>query len=269
MNDYNALKHQIENLAPWFHNVHLPGGLETAPDHPFGDFPAYKWEQIAPHLPDDLSSAEVLDIGCNAGFYSVELAKRNATVTAIDVDAHYLKQAEFVTSLFDLEERISFHQMQVYDLIKLDKQFDIILFMGVFYHLRYPLLALDIISSKVKKTLVFQSLSLNEKTEHEPVGNFNFDQRDLMLEKGWPAMAFIENSFSGDPTNWWIPNPSAIKAMARSCGLKFSQNPGPEIYFFEPDPEKTNITEGWNKSEFLSAIGEKWLSEVDIKIKKG
>jgi tRNA (mo5U34)-methyltransferase len=211
---------------------------------------------------------EVLDIGCNAGFYSLELAKRNANVTAIDVDLHYLKQAEFVTSLYDLQDHINFYQMQVYDLAKLDKQFDIILFMGVFYHLRYPLLAMDIITPKVKKYLIFQSLSLEQEEDHQPVGNFYFDQRHLMLEKGWPSMAFIENNFAGDPTNWWVPNPAAIKAMARSCGLRLLHQPEREIYIFEPDPQKTSILEGWDRSELLSALGKDWKDEVAVKTGK-
>lgn len=44
MSDYDALKHQIEVLSPWLHNIHLPGDIQTAPDHPLGDFPAFKWE---------------------------------------------------------------------------------------------------------------------------------------------------------------------------------------------------------------------------------
>ncbi len=67
----------IEELKPWFHNLHLPDGQETAPDHPLGDFPAFKWKQIAPHLPRDLAGWQVIDIGCNAGFYSFELARRD------------------------------------------------------------------------------------------------------------------------------------------------------------------------------------------------
>ncbi|MEJ7797768.1 MAG: DUF1698 domain-containing protein [Solirubrobacteraceae bacterium] len=67
----------------------LPGGRCTAPDHPLGDFPAFKWQQIAPHLPQDLAGARALDIGCNAGFYSFELARRGADVLAVDVGEHY------------------------------------------------------------------------------------------------------------------------------------------------------------------------------------
>ncbi|HEX2099456.1 MAG TPA: DUF1698 domain-containing protein, partial [Candidatus Synoicihabitans sp.] len=66
------------DLAPWFHNIHLPDGTQTAPNHPLGDFPRFKWQQIADHLPHDLTGWRVLDIGCNAGFYTVELARRGA-----------------------------------------------------------------------------------------------------------------------------------------------------------------------------------------------
>src|ERR1700709_1603183 len=75
-------------LAPWFHNLHLPDGTETAPNHPLGDFPAFKWAAISQSLPDDLTGMTALDIGCNAGFYSIELARRGAKVTAIDKDPH-------------------------------------------------------------------------------------------------------------------------------------------------------------------------------------
>ncbi len=268
MSDFDALKHQIEVLAPWFHNIHLPGGLETAPDHPLGDFPSYKWEVVSQYLPLEMSGYEVLDIGCNAGFYSLELAKRNARVTAIDVDRHYLKQAEFVAGLFGLEDKISFRQMQVYDLAGMDRHFDVVLFMGVFYHLRYPMLALDIIASKVKRLMILQSLSLEIEEEIEPIDDFSIEERSLMLEKGWPVMAFVENCLSGDPTNWWVPNSAAIKAMSRSSGLQFVHSPGHEIYFFEPDPDRETIEKGWNRSEYFSATGKEWIDEEKDKTGK-
>ena len=84
---------EIAKLGPWFHNLHLPDGIETAPDHPLGDYPAYKWHELAPHLPENLSGWRALDIGCNAGFYTFELAKRGAQVTGLEIDSHYLEQA--------------------------------------------------------------------------------------------------------------------------------------------------------------------------------
>ena len=72
----NDLEQRIKELSPWFHNLHLPDGTQTAPDHFLGDFPSYKWREIASCLPEDLTGWRALDIGCNAGFYSFELARR-------------------------------------------------------------------------------------------------------------------------------------------------------------------------------------------------
>jgi len=70
-----ATQSAVAALAPWFHNPHLPDGVQTAPDHFLGDSPTFKWREIAPHLPEDLHGWRVLDVGCNAGFYSFELAR--------------------------------------------------------------------------------------------------------------------------------------------------------------------------------------------------
>lgn len=86
---------QIRALALWFHNLHLPSGQQTAPDHWLGDFPRYKWERLAPFLPPDLKGWTTLDVGCNARYYSIELARRGASVHAIDIDPHYLRQARW------------------------------------------------------------------------------------------------------------------------------------------------------------------------------
>jgi tRNA (mo5U34)-methyltransferase len=103
---------EITALAPWFHNLHLPDGSQTCPDHSLGDFPNFKWQQIAPHLPEDLTGWSALDIGCNAGFYSFALARRGAHVLAIDSDPHYLRQARWAAVQFGLQDAVDFQQMQ-------------------------------------------------------------------------------------------------------------------------------------------------------------
>ena len=162
------LQAEVDGLGPWFHNLHLPQGVQTAPEHPLGDFPASKWETIAPFVPEDLSGWKVLDVGCNAGFYSFELARRGAQVTAIDLDPHYLRQAEWAADLFGLKDRIEFRQMQVYDLARTQEEFDLVWFMGVFYHLRYPMLGLDIVSRKTNRLMVFQTMTAPGEEVFEP-----------------------------------------------------------------------------------------------------
>lgn len=262
----NSLQQQIEDLGPWFHNIHLPDGTPTAPRHAFGDFPNFKWKEIEPFIPADLRGWQVLDIGCNAGFYSIELAKKGAQVLAIDVDPHYLKQATWVARQFNMEGQIEFRQMQVYDVARLEQSFDLIWYMGVLYHLRYPLLSLDILSQKLKRMMIFQTLTMPGEEVAQAPEDLNIMDRDKMLQPGWPKMAFIENKLAGDTTNWWAPNHSCIEAMMRSCGLQVTHRPGHEMYVCSPDPAHQGQAQGWNRSEYLSATGQDWQEAVAAKV---
>jgi tRNA (mo5U34)-methyltransferase len=247
----------IDRLGPWFHNLHLPGGMETMPNHPYyGDFPRRKWERIAPHIPEELSGWRALDIGCNAGFYTFELARRGAHVTAIDVDAHYLDQARWAAGQMGLTDQITFRQMQVYDLAREADAYDLVWFMGVFYHLRYPMLGLDIVTEKVKRLLVFQTLTMPGMDETDTPENLEMTERERMREPGWPAMSFIEHRLAGDPTNWWAPSHAGIEAMLRAAGMRVVGRPGEETYVAEPDPERPSAMRTWNRGEYLAATGQ-------------
>lgn len=225
---------EIAALGPWFHNLHFPDGTETAPAHFLGDFPRYKWQALAPHLPLRLDGWTALDIGCNAGYYSFELARRGARVTGIDVDPHYLRQAEWAAKELDLEEAIEFRRMQVYDLAGEDEKFDLVLFMGVFYHLRYPLLGLDIVSRHTRRVMVFQTLTVPGMEVYPDTWDRPINDREALRDPGWPQMAFIEHRFASDPTNWWVPNHAAVQAMLRSSGMEVTAYLGHEIYLCKP-----------------------------------
>ncbi|MBD0331216.1 MAG: TIGR04290 family methyltransferase [Chitinophagaceae bacterium] len=261
------LKEKIETLKPWFHNLHLPNGVRTAPDHSFGDFPKFKWDQIKNKIPRNLEGWTALDIGCNAGFYSFELAKRGADVLGIDLDPHYLKQANWAAKILQLNHKVTFKQMQVYDLAKTRRIFDIVIFMGVFYHLRYPMLALDVVTQKVRNILIFQTLTMPGKHVMNTEEDMKLTQRKKMLKKGWPLMAFIEKRLANDPTNWWAPNHSCILAMLRTCGLNTVANPAHEIYIAKPDMKFKSVAKTWNSSEYLSAIGQEWMNKLEQKVK--
>jgi tRNA (mo5U34)-methyltransferase len=241
------LQPDIERLAPWFHNLHLPDGTQTHPTHELGDFPTCKWRLIAPHLPADLRGWTVLDVGCNAGFYSFELARRGAAVTAVDCDPHYLRQARWAAGRYGLAGSIEFQQRQVYELVQLRRRWDLVLFLGVIYHLRYPLLGLDIVSRCTERLLVMQSLTM-PGLEVEPVpDNLALQEREQLTQPGWPKMAFLERSLAGDHTNWWAPNHACVEAMLRSAGLAIVGRPGHEIYLCRPEPESR--MGGWATSE--------------------
>jgi tRNA (mo5U34)-methyltransferase len=252
-----ARAREITALGPWFHNLHLPDGSRTAPNHPLGDFPSFKWEQIAPHVPKDLTGWSALDIGCNAGFYSIELAKRGARVLGIDVEPLFLRQAEWASHEWGLESALRFEQMQVYDLRRRAESFDLVLFMGVFYHLRYPMLALDIVASCVRRLMVFQTLTMpgDEVSTSTTVDRDVMDRAEF-LTPGWPKIAFIEHAFAGDPTNWWAPNHAAVEAMLRSSGMRILGRAAHEIYLCEAEHDReiwAHTTRG--AEELASATG--------------
>jgi tRNA (mo5U34)-methyltransferase len=228
--EQDRLESEIAALGPWFHNLHLPDGTETAPTHFLGDFPRYKWQALAPHLPKRLDGWTALDIGCNAGYYSFELARRGARVTGIDVDPHYLRQAKWATRELGLQQVIEFRQMQVYDLADENERFDLVLFMGVFYHLRYPVLGLDIVARLTRRMMVFQTLTTPGMEVYPDTWDHPINERDALNDPGWPRMAFIEHRFASDPTNWWVPNHAAVEALIRSCGMEVTSHIGHEIY---------------------------------------
>src|SRR5690606_8268555 len=149
-------------------------------------------DQIEPHIPKRLDGWTVLDIGCNSGFYSIELAKRGAQVTAIDIDPHFLRQARWAAGLHGLDQRITFRQAGVYDLARWDHDYDLVLFMGVFYHLRYPALGLDLAVERARRLFLFQTLTSPDNEVLETPDDQDFHDRAALDAPGWPRLAFIE-----------------------------------------------------------------------------
>lgn len=210
---------------------------------------------MEPHIPKDLSGWKVLDIGCNAGFYSFELAKRGAEVLGIDSDLHYLNQAKWIAKEFYPDQKVTFEQMQIHDLARLTEGFDLVLFMGVFYHLRYPLLALDTVAARVKRMMIFQTLTMSGEQVVTPKDDYLISEREVFDQAGWPKMAFIENKFSNDETNWWAPNHAAVEALLRSTGFQHIERIAHEIYLCHVPREGVSKNRTWDKKEWESATG--------------
>lgn len=222
----------IADLGDWFHNINLHG-VWTAPNHFLGDFPNVKWKHISKALPENLAGASVLDIGCNGGFYSIALKQRGAgRVLGVDVDERYLNQARFAAQTLGLN--IEFEKRSVYDVDQIEGQFDYVLFLGVFYHLRYPLFALDKVIKKVRGQLFFQSMIRGSMAEREWMADYQFWDMHPFQDADFPCMYFIEQSYAGDPTNWWIPNRGAVEGMLRSSGLEIVAHPESETFVCEP-----------------------------------
>ena len=231
-----ALRKRIEELGPWFHNLEL-GGVWTAPDHFLGDYPAFKFRRFEHALPQELTGKTVLDIGCNAGFYSFEMKRRGAVrVLGIDEDDRYLAQARFAAEELGFAD-CEFEKLSVYDVGRLGERFDLVIFMGVLYHLRHPLLALDLIREHVAGDLMlFQSMQRGSAQILPLEDDYPFTETEMFFESGYPKLHFIERQYANDWTKWWAPNRACTEAMLRAAGFAIETRAEDEVYLCRVSP---------------------------------
>jgi tRNA (mo5U34)-methyltransferase len=224
-----AIRSRVQELGEWFHNLDLQG-VQTAPSHFLGDYPTIKWNHFSDALPADLSGRTVLDIGCNAGFYSLEMKRRGAErVVGIDSNETYLAQARFAAEVLGLE--VEWRRLSVYEVSRLRERFDLVIFMGVLYHLRHPLLALDLLREHVVgELLLFQSMQRGIDEVASVAADYPFRETAIFEDRGFPRLHFMEHRYAGDPTNWWIPNRACVEAMLRSSGFEIVAHPETEVY---------------------------------------
>lgn len=227
--DNGTLQARINELGPWFHNIDL-GGVWTAPQHFLGNYPLVKWQRFQQVVPADLHGMSVLDVGCNGGFYSIEMKRRGAErVVGVDADDRYLAQAQFAAQQLGVE--IELRNLSVYDLHKLGEKFDLVIFMGVLYHLRHPLLALDLLHEYVVgDMLLFQSMLRGSLELSQPGSDYPFEDMEVFETGAWPRMFFIEDRYAGDPTNWWVPDASCVTGMLRSAGFTIESRAEDEVF---------------------------------------
>ena len=225
----DQIRERAAALGDWFHNIDL-NGVQTAPNHFLNDYPNVKWRMFQHAIPEDLTGKTVLDIGCNAGFYSIEMKRRGADrVLGIDFDERYLNQARFAAEVKGVD--IEFREMSVYDVAQIGETFDVVLFMGVLYHLRHPLLALDLIHDHVAKDiLIFQSMQRGSKQVMELEEDYDFNETEHFFESGYPKLHFIERQYADDWTNWWVPNRACAEAMLRASGFRIETRAEDEVY---------------------------------------
>jgi len=236
----NEVRARVASLGQWFHNLDL-GGVATAPEHFLGDYPRVKFQRFEHALPTDLRGKTVLDVGCNAGFYAIEMKRRGADrVVAIDTDDRYLAQTKFASQMLgaDLELR----KLSVYDVGALGEKFDFVIFMGVLYHLRHPLLALDLLREHVcKDLLLFQSMQRGDDEVASLQPDYDIRDTEIFNSPGYPRLHFVEHRYAHDPTNWWVPNRACAEAMLRSSGFELLERAEDEVYLCrvssEPVPE--------------------------------
>ncbi len=191
------------NAIRWFHRIDLGNGVVT----PGADIDGRAKIDFH-HLPDDLSRRSVLDIGTWDGLFSFEAERRGARrVVATD---HYCWSGEGwgTKAGFDLAREILGSKVEDVDVDVMDLDpkrlgtFDLVLFLGVLYHLRHPLLAIEKVAAMTAGMLILGTW----------VDLAEYDR---------PAAVFYPDAeLGGDPTNWWGLNPRCVEAMLRDVGFK-------------------------------------------------
>jgi tRNA (mo5U34)-methyltransferase len=221
-----ALGRRVDELGPWFHNYELASGVWTNPSGRFPgvEYPLERWRLIEPLLPD-VKDKFCLDVGCSSGFFSVKLKELGAAyVLGIDFEQQpqAIQQAQFAARTLGLD--VDFRNMSAYDLSGLPRKFDIILFMGVFYHLRHPLVALEAVRALCEGAMIFQTITTQHQmnfSELNAAVTQNVDLRSsTILDNQFPAVRFLEGALNDDVTCWFVPNIQAVAAMLRSCKFK-------------------------------------------------
>jgi len=213
------IQQKLDSLAPWFHCIDLGGGIRTKTQSAASeavDHPAETWEKIKRCLPADLSGKSVLDVGCNAGFYAFEAKRRNAArVLGVDAQRHHIRQALFVRRVLDLD--IEYRRMSVYELNRLTVgQFDITLALGLIYHCKHLVLALERLFEVTKELLIVETAILPlEKTPE------SFVDFAAAGEATLHPLVFAENLPEKKEYvfNWFLPGITALKALLLNVGF--------------------------------------------------
>ncbi len=205
-------------------------------------------------MPRDLGGWTALDIGCNAGFYSLELARRGARVDAIDHDEHYLRQARWAIRRFGLEDRIALERTDVYEIGRTDRTFDLVSFLGVFCHLRYPLLALDLLARMTQRLLMFQTLMMPGDDVLETPPDLDMSESERLREPGWPKVV-PRAPLSGRPDELMGAGPRPVEAMLRSSGMRVLERSEQNVYACEPARDEPAYTRERRERELFAALG--------------
>ena len=169
---------------------------------------------VLAHLPleADYSGRRVLDIGARDGFFSFELERRGADVVALD----YISpdQTGFAVASRLLGSKVPYIVENVHNLSSEQfGEFDLVLCLGVLYHLRDPMLALERIWSVCKGHLIVESQVLDEAYLLED-GTFRpLEDVAPDLAGSFIAQFYPGATLNGDHTNWWVPTLACLKAM--------------------------------------------------------
>ncbi len=210
----------------WWHSIDLGNGIVTPGVHQLEEL---RGNYARFNLPEDLTGLRVLDIGCWDGFYSFESERRGAEVVAVDC----WRPETFFYAHRALQSRVEFHEMSVYEITREQfGEFDIVLFLGVLYHLQHPLLALQRVCELSRDIAVIESYVI-----------------DNIISLPHPVAEFYEmNELAGQYDNWWGPNTECLVRMARAAGFVHTET-------VHQDPTRAAIKafRRWEPQQFVES----------------
>jgi tRNA (mo5U34)-methyltransferase len=209
----STLKKKISSVSNWYHRVEVAPGIFTP-----GINDSYDVLNNL-DIPLDCSGLRILDLGARDGFFSIMLEKRNAKeVIALDHVPPEKTGFPVLKEIFN--SKVKYINENIYDLSP-EKygEFDIVLCLGLLYHLRNPLLALDNIRRVCKRVLYVESFCIDNRfiLPDKSSKNLSSISRQLL---DIPIMEFYPtDELSSDPTNWWGPNSLCLKKMLESSSF--------------------------------------------------
>jgi len=202
----------------WWHEIELAPGIVTpGDDSNRGKLPVLDELGLAP----DLSGVRALDVGCSDGYFAFELERRGADVLAIDFVAE--DATGFAVAKEILGSSVAYRRDSVYNLHP-DRhgRFDLVLLLGVLYHLRRPMAGLDAVRSVLRPGgELFVATFLIDEAVLLPDGSMttlealNPRLRDIPLWQAYPGGAL-----NGDHTNCFAPNLRALEVALAEAELR-------------------------------------------------
>ncbi len=216
----DSITSRVAALRPWFHQIDLGNGLRTkeqsAGAEPV-DHPRSTWEFVKHAVPVNLAGQSVLDVGCNAGFYAIEAKRRGAArVLGIDAGSRVIRQAVLVRDVLGLD--IDYRRMSVYEISPGNVgTFDVTMALGLLYHCKHLLLAVERLFLVTRGLLIIESEVLPE------------DEASAVRSRGLGgivsslhSLAYVANDSAAQESvyNWFLPSVSGLLAILTDVGFQ-------------------------------------------------
>jgi len=203
MTSREGIEAKVREIGPWFHQIDVGHGVRTRSVHPSEgpqpeDHPAPRWAKIQDRMPQDLTGKRILDLGCSDGFFAVEMARRGADeVVAIDFAAAAIERLTWLSKQLELPQ-IKAAAGDIYALPATLGRFDFVFMFALLYHLKEPLLGLEIVSR------------LSDEVYLETIADLDEENSHLRMQAPRPGIHSIPK---------WFPTTRCLKDMLRYVGF--------------------------------------------------